>query len=268
MLDNLTAYLFPQTDVSGSTFVNADCFDVFPFIEDKSIDAIICDLPYGTTKNKWDSIVPLDKLWAEYERIITNNGAIVLFAQTPFDKVLGSSKIDLLKYEFIWNKKRPTGYMNANFAPMKLHENILVFSKASACYVKDKSKAMAYYPTSLVAVNKKIKRTAQNGNYDHKHYDLESTQKFTGYPNSILEFAPETGLHPTQKPIELMEYLLKTYTNEGDMVLDNCMGSGTTNLACIKLNRKSIGIEKEKQYYDIAVRRASQYCSIELQNLK
>jgi site-specific DNA-methyltransferase (adenine-specific) len=244
-----------KTNVMRSVLVHADCFDVFPYIADKSVNLILCDLPYGTTKNKWDSTVSLEKLWAEYERIITNNGAIVLFAQTPFDKVLGASKIDLLKYEYVWNKKRPTGYMNANFAPMKLHENILVFSKASACYVKDKSKAMAYYPTDLVAVNKKIKRTAQNGNYDHKHYDLESTQKFTGYPNSILEFAPETGLHPTQKPLELMKYLIKTYSNEDDVVIDNCMGSNTTGLACKELNRQYIGIEKDKNYYDVSVSR-------------
>ena len=244
-----------KTDVMRSVLVHADCFDVFPYIADKSVNLILCDLPYGTTKNKWDSTVPLDKLWNEYERLITDNGAIVLFAQTPFDKVLGASKIDLLKYELIWNKKRPTGYMNANFAPMKLHENILVFSKASACYVKDKSKAMAYYPTDLVAVNKKIKRTVQNGNYDHKHYDLESTQNFTGYPNSILEFAPETGLHPTQKPLELMKYLIKTYSNEDDVVMDNCMGSNTTGLACKELNRQYIGIEKEKKYYDVSVSR-------------
>jgi site-specific DNA-methyltransferase (adenine-specific) len=228
-------------------------------IPNGSIDKILCDLPYGTTKNKWDSTLPLDKLWAEYERIITYNGAIVLFAQTPFDKVLGVSKIDLLKYEYVWNKKRPTGYMNANFAPMKLHENILVFSKASACYVKDKSKAMAYYPTDLVAVNKKIKRTAQNGNYDHKHYDLESTQKFTGYPNSILEFAHETGLHPTQKPTELFEYLIKTYTNEGDLVLDNCAGSGTTAIACLNTNRQFIVMEKEQEYYDIILKRVEDW---------
>ena len=244
-----------KTDVMRSVLVHADCFDVFPYIADKSVNLILCDLPYGTTKNKWDSTVSLNELWKEYERVITDNGAIVLFAQTPFDKVLGASKIDLLKYEFIWNKKRPTGYMNANFAPMKLHENILVFSKASACYVKDKSKAMAYYPIDLVAVNKQIKRTAQNGNYDHKHYDLESTQKFTGYPNSILEFAPETGLHPTQKPLELMKYLIKTYSNEDDVVMDNCMGSNTTGLACKELNRQYIGIEKDKNYYDVSVSR-------------
>jgi site-specific DNA-methyltransferase (adenine-specific) len=242
-------------DVSGSALFQGDCLDIMPLIPDKSVQLILADLPYGTTKNKWDSVLPLDKLWNEYERVIIDSGAIVLFAQTPFDKVLGASKINLLKYEFIWNKKRPTGYMNANFAPMKLHENILVFSKASACYVKDKSKAMAYYPTDLVAVNKVIKRTVQKGNYDHKHYDLESTQKFTGYPNSILEFAPETGLHPTQKPLELIKYLIKTYSNENDMVLDNTMGSGTTCLAAKELNRKFIGIEKEPKYYEIACQR-------------
>lgn len=215
-------------------------------------------MPYGTTKNKWDSTVPLDKLWKEYERIITDNGAIVLFAQTPFDKVLGASKIDLLKYEFIWNKKRPTGFFNANYAPMKQHENILVFSKSSACYVKDKSKAMAFYPKGLVEVNRSIKRTAQNGNYDGSHYKLESNQKYTGYPTSILEFAPETGLHPTQKPLPLLEFLVSTYSNENDIVLDNCMGSNTTGLACQRLNRQYIGIEKEKAYYDISVKRLTE----------
>ena len=238
-----------------SVLVHADCFDVFPYIEDESVDLILCDLPYGTTKNKWDSTVPLDKLWEQYERIITYNGAIVLFAQTPFDKVLGSSKINLLKYEFIWNKKRPTGFFNANYAPMKQHENILVFSKASACFVRDKSKAMAFYPQDLIEVNRNIKRTAQNGNYDGSHYKLESNQKYTGYPTSILEYAPETGLHPTQKPLELMKYLIKTYSNETDLVLDNTMGSGTTCLAAKELNRKFIGIEKEQKYYDIAVAR-------------
>ena len=249
-----------KTLVRRSVLFHDDCFNILSSIENESVDLILCDLPYGTTKYKWDSTLPLDKLWAEYERIISYNGAIVLFAQTPFDKVLGASKIGLLKYEYIWNKKRPTGFFNANYAPMKQHENILVFSKASACFVKDKSKAMEFYPQDLIEVNRSIKRTAQNGNYDGSHYKLESNQKYTGYPTSILEFAPETGLHPTQKPLELMKYLIKTYSKEDDVVMDNCMGSGTTNLACIKLNRKSIGIEKEKQYYDVAVRRASEYC--------
>lgn len=263
MLDRITEQPFCQTRVSGSTFVNADCFDVFPFIEDKSIDAIICDLPYGTTKNKWDSTVPLDKLWAEYERIISYNGAIVLFAQTPFDKVLGASKIDLLKYEYVWNKKRPTGHLNSKFAPMKQHENILVFSKASASFVKDKSKAMCFNPQFTTGKPYTIFRKDNSSScYDLKHQkkNIETVNDGYRYPTSILEFAPETGLHPTQKPLELMEYLVKTYTNEGDTVLDNTMGSGTTILATIKNNRIGIGIEKEKQYYDVAVRRASEYC--------
>ena len=263
MIDRITEQPFCQTRVSGSTFVNADCFDVFPFIEDNSIDAIICDLPYGTTKNKWDSVLPLDKLWAEYERIITNNGAIVLFAQTPFDKVLGASKIDLLKYEYVWNKKRPTGHLNSKFAPMKQHENILVFSKASASFVKDKSKAMCFNPQFTTGKPYTIFRKDNSSScYDLKHQkkNIETVNDGYRYPTSILEFAPETGLHPTQKPLELMEYLVKTYTNEGDTVLDNTMGSGTTILATIKNNRIGIGIEKEKQYYDVAVRRASEYC--------
>ena len=249
--------------VSGSTFVNADCFDVFPYIEDKSINLILCDLPYGTTKNKWDSTLSLDKLWAEYERIISYNGAIVLFAQTPFDKVLGASKIDLLKYEYVWNKKRPTGHLNSKFAPMKQHENILVFSKASASFVKDKSKAMCFNPQFTTGKPYRIfSKDNSSSCYDLKHQkkNIETVNDGYRYPTSILEFAPETGLHPTQKPLSLLEYLVSTYSNENDIVLDNCMGSGTTNLACIKLNRKSIGIEKEKQYYDVAVRRALEYC--------
>ena len=236
-----------------------DCLELMKDIPDGSIDMILCDLPYGTTKNKWDSTLPLDKLWAEYERIISYNGAIVLFAQTPFDKVLGASKIGLLKYEYIWNKKRPTGFFNANYAPMKQHENILVFSKASACYVKDKSKAMAFFPQDLIEVNRSIKRTAQNGNYDGSHYKLESNQKYTGYPTSILEFAPETGLHPTQKPLPLLEYLVSTYSNENDIVLDNCAGSFTTAIACLNTNRNYICMEKEKSYFDIGAERIKKW---------
>ena len=238
--------------------IHGDCLEKMKDIPDKSIDMILCDLPYGTTACKWDVVIPFEPLWEQYRRIIKPNGAIVLFAQTPFDKVLGASKIGLLKYEYIWNKKRPTGFFNANYAPMKQHENILVFSKASACYVKDKNNAMNFYPRDLVEVNKSIKRTKQNGNYDGSHYKLESNQKFTNYPKSILEFAPETGLHPTQKPLSLLEYLVSTYSNENDIVLDNCMGSNTTGLACQRLNRQFIGIEKEKSYYDISVKRLSE----------
>lgn len=216
-------------------------------------------MPYGTTKNKWDSTVQLAKLWAEYERIITDNGAIVLFAQTPFDKVLGASKIELLKYEFIWNKKRPTGHLNSKFAPMKQHENILVFSKASAAFVKDKTKAMTYNPQFRKGKPYTRKNGRASSNYDVNNYEQAITvNNGDYYPISILEFAPETGLHPTQKPLELVKYLVATFSNEDEIVLDNCMGSNTTGLACKDLNRQYIGIEKEKAYYDISVKRLSE----------
>lgn len=248
-----------KRDVMRSSLVHADCFDVFPYIADKSINLILCDLPYGTTKNKWDSTLSLNKLWAEYERIISYNGAIVLFAQTPFDKVLGASKIDLLKYEYIWNKKRPTGHLNSKFAPMKQHENILVFSKASASFVKDKSKAMCFNPQFKKGKPYTRKSGRASSNYDVKNYEqVIVVNDGNYYPTSILEFAPETGLHPTQKPLSLLQYLVSTYSNENDIVLDNCMGSNTTGLACQRLNRQFIGIEKEKAYYDISVKRLSE----------
>jgi len=262
MIDRITEQPFCQTRVSGSTFVNADCFDVFPFIEDKSIDAIICDLPYGTTANKWDSVLDLNKLWAEYERIITDNGAIILTATQPFTTQLISSNLKLFKYEIIWVKSRPNGHLEAKNKPMRKHENILIFSKgASANGCKNR---ITYNPQGLVKVERYNRNSTDTDNYGSRKsrpVGLVTKQEYTNYPTTIWEFGSEgKTIHPTQKPLELMEYLVKTYTNEGDMVLDNTMGSGTTNLACIKLNRKSIGIEKEKQYYDVAVRRASEYC--------
>ena len=246
--------------VSHSTLVNADCFDVFPFIEDKSIDAIICDLPYGTTQNKWDSILPLDELWKEYKRILKDNGIIVLFASQPFTSVLGCSNLKWLKYSLVYEKSHSTGHLNANKMPMRKHEDILVFYNKHPTYNPQKE------PKSKnnIRPNKKVATsTTCYGLFDP---NAERTDNIdVAFPQSIIKANNSTtggnrGLHPTQKPIELLEYLIKTYTNEGDMVLDNTMGSGTTNLAALKLNRKSIGIEKEKQYYDVAVRRLSSYC--------
>ena len=258
MIDRITEQPFCQTRVSGSTFVNADCFDVFPFIEDKSIDAIICDLPYGTTQCKWDSILPLEKLWNEYERMIKPNGVIVLTASQPFTTKLISSNFNLFRYELIYGKTKSSNFMQAKKQPLKTHENILVFYKKFGTYNPQMTKAI---------VLDKRKKEKQ---YSHKEGSVNEGQKTfrkvengLRYPTSSLLFNNSDKTkneHPTQKPIDLMEWLVKTYTNEGDMVLDNTMGSGTTNLACIKLNRKSIGIEKEKQYYDVAVRRLSEYC--------
>ena len=235
--------------------VNADCFDVFPFIEDKSIDAIICDLPYGTTQNKWDSVLPLDKLWVEYKRILKPRGIVILFAQIPFSITLGASNLKWLKYEWIWDKKLGSGSLNVKKMPLKRHENILVFAKGKTTYNPQMTKGKFR--------NKSTSKPQSNkGNYGEiKHQKDNFNDDY--YPTSILEFTNanvRSRIHPTEKQLPLMEYLVKTYTNEGDIVLDNTMGSGTTNLACLKLNRKSIGIEKEKQYYDVAVRRLSSYC--------
>lgn len=252
--------------VSHSTLVNADCFDVFPFIEDKSIDMILCDLPYGTTACKWDTIIPFEPLWAEYERIIKDNGAIVLTASQPFTTALIASNMRLFKYEWIWEKSTSAGFVHAKNMPLKRHENICVFSKAPMGHISQLGdRRMRYNPQGLKNVDRIHKRPSTGmvnviGKRPSHKKEFKVTKE--GYPNSILKFSQGNNgnVHPTQKPVALMEYLIKTYTNEGDTVLDNCMGSGTTNLACIKLNRKSIGIEKEKEYYDVAVRRLSSYC--------
>ena len=244
---------FCQTDVSGSTFVNADCFDVFPFIEEKSIDAIICDLPYGTTACKWDSILPFDKLWKEYERIIKPNGAIVLFGGEPFSSALRMSNIKNYKYDWKWDKVIGSGFQVAKYKPMMRSEDVCIFGTGGK---------VNYYPIKIKR-DKPIKGYAVNNSLSNPLANADKKVRTYTHknPTNILEFRKVKGtVHPTQKPIELMEYLLKTYTNEGDIVLDNTMGSGTTILAAIKNNRIGIGIEKEKQYYDVAVRRASEYC--------
>jgi site-specific DNA-methyltransferase (adenine-specific) len=237
--------------VSHSTLVNADCFDVFPFIDDKSVDAIIADLPYGTTACKWDSVLPLDKLWSEYKRILKPNGVVVLTASQPFASVLGCSNLEWLKYEWIWDKVRGVGFQVAKHRPMMQHENILVFGKGKVTY------------NPIMTKRDKVKKSKCYTSSDSnplKYNDGIEREYNEKYPTSILTYsnASQKGKqHPTQKNLDLFEYLIKTYTNENEIVLDNTMGSGTTNLACLKLNRKSIGIEKEKQYYDVAVRRLS-----------
>ena len=226
---------------------HGDCLELMKDIPDKSIDMILCDLPYGTTQNKWDSIIPLDLLWEHYERIIKDNGCIALFSQTPFDKVLGNSNLKLLKYEWIWQKSKPTGHLNSKKMPLKEHENILVFYK----------KLPTYNPQGLIKKEIATIRKGRSGNgTNYGKSDNDALQEFENYPRDILKFQSETiTIHPTQKPVALLEYLIKTYTNENDLILDNCMGSGTTCLAAKNLNRQFIGIEKEKEYYDICLER-------------
>jgi site-specific DNA-methyltransferase (adenine-specific) len=259
MIDIALKPHYCKTDVSRSTLYLADCFDVFPLIADKSVDAIIADLPYGTTNCKWDSILELNKLWEQYKRIIKPNGVIVLTSTQPFTSVLISSNLKMFKYEWIWQKSHATGHLNAKKQPMRQHENICVFYE----------KQCTYNP-QMIKKSYLDKRT-KSGQFEkvdvyNSFTKVERQIDVTdGYPKTIQYFATpfkggEGGKHPTQKPISLMEYLILTYTNENEIVLDNTMGSGTTGVACLKTNRQFIGVEKEKQYYDVAIRRMSEYC--------
>ena len=236
---------------------NMDCLEGMRYIDDKSIDMILCDLPYGTTACKWDVIIPFKPLWEQYERIINDNGVIVLFGTQPFTSALVMSNIKLFKYEWIWCKSRALGFTHCKNAPMKKHENILVFSKANIKH-KGQSNRMNYYPQGLIPYGKEVDgdkscKADSNGHRFARPSNKKYIQEYTNYPVSLLYFNNEgKTIHPTQKPIALFEYLIKTYTNEGELVLDNCIGSGTTAIACINTNRNYIGFELDKQYYDIA----------------
>ena len=224
-----------------------DCLEEMKNIPDKSIDMILCDLPYGTTRNKWDTVIDLDLLWIEYERIIKDNGAIVLFAQVPFNIILGYSNLKLLKYEWIWEKEQGTGHLNAKKMPLKSHENIMVFYK----------KLPTYNPQMVGNEVRTVKRSGNKSkttNYGD-FIEIKESTYIGRYPKDIIKFNKDKGYHPTQKPVALLEYLIKTYTNEGEIVLDNCMGSGSTGVACININRKFIGIELEEKYFEMAKNR-------------
>ena len=235
-----------------------DCLERMKEIPDGSVDMILTDPPYGTTKNKWDSIIPFEPMWEHLKRIIKPKGVIVLFAQTPFDKILGASNIDMLKYEWVWFKNRPTGHLNSKFAPLKSHENILVFTKGSTSFVKNTKNNSAYNPQGLVACLKVNKRTKGNGNYDEVNNKMENVALFENYPKSVLSFKVEVGLHPTQKPVDLLEYLIKTYTQRGETVLDFTAGSMSTAIACINTDRNGIMIEKDEHYFKVGSDRVAQ----------
>ena len=246
-----------------------DCLVKMKDIPDKSIDMILCDLPYGTTACKWDTIIPFEPLWEQYKRIIKDNGAIVLTASQPFTTKLINSNIELFKYEWIWEKSRTVGFLNAKNAPLKKHENVLVFSKGKTANCNKNN--MIYNPQGLIEINKVNKSVKQSddtvvGNRPSRNKDYIA--KYTGYPTSIIKFNNENKqIHPTQKPVKLFEYLIKTYTNEDEIVLDNCMGSGSTGVACVNTNRKFIGIELDKNYFQIAIKRINEAFKISRNNL-
>ena len=226
--------------------MNADCLQAMCVIAGGSVDLILCDLPYGTTQNKWDSVIPFEPLWAEYWRVLKPNGAVVLTAQPPFDKVLGSSQVKFLKYEWIWEKYQGTGHLNAKKQPMKCHENVLVFYREQCTYNPQMTEGKPYTQASGRA----------SENYGSQR-QVVTENKGERYPRSVLKIAhdKDVKVHPTQKPVALMEYLIRTYTNGGETVLDNCMGSGTTGVACKNTGRNFIGIERDPEYFRIASER-------------
>lgn len=237
--------------IGNGEFYHGDCLDVMRGLPDASVDMILCDLPYGTTQNKWDSLIPFEPLWAEYWRIVKPNAAIVLTAQCPFDKMLGASQIQHLKYEWLWEKPRATGHLNAKKQPMKAHENILVFYRGTPTYNPQMT------PGETYAVGGGASKEDNYGAFSTKRENDGSMR----YPRSIQRFATETGLHPTQKPVALFEYLIRTYTQPGDTVLDNCLGSGTTAIAAERSGRRWIGIERDEGYYNGALARIWTECA-------
>jgi len=243
-----------------------DCLEVMKGIPDKSIDMILADLPYGTTACKWDTIIPFEPLWEQYERIIKDNGAIVLTASQPFTTKLIDSKIELYKYNWVWKKAKPTGFSHSKNMPLKDYEDIVVFSKGSIGHAHLIKNRMEYNPQGVYEVSRKIKRSTKgfSGTMERKSQSNEYTGKLSGFPKMVIEFSNviQGTVHPTQKPVALLEYLIKTYTNEGDLVLDNVAGSGTTGVACINLNRNYILIEKEPKYVNIIRERLKQITNL------
>lgn len=224
--------------------LNGDCLELMKNIPDKSIDMILCDLPYGTTHNKWDNVIPMEPLWKQYNRIIKDHGAIVLFSQMPFGASLIMSNPKMFRYEWIWEKNQAAGFLNAKKMPLRKHENILVFYKHLP----------TYNPQGLIKLDKPIQEEG-SANRNGKNYgvaDKSFIRTHKNYPTDIITFSKDAGYHPTQKPVDLLEYLIKTYTNEGDTVLDNCMGSGSTGVACVNTNRDFIGMELNEEYFKIA----------------
>jgi len=229
---------------------NGNCLEILPTIPSGIVDMILCDLPYGTTQNRWDSVIPFEPLWEQYWRVLKKNGAVVLTAAQPFTSALVMSQPNAFKYQWVWDKvNRPTGYLNAKKQPMRQTEDVLVFYRSQPIYNPQMTEGEPYVTTG----------SKKSGNYGAQK---TTTTICDGkrYPRNLLAIpADERGtvgrIHPTQKPVALMEYLIKTYTNPGETVLDNCMGSGTTGVACKNLNRNFIGIEKDDEYFEIAKER-------------
>lgn len=229
-----------------------NCLELMSDIADKSVDMICCDLPYGTTANGWDTVIPFEPLWKQYSRVIKDHGAIVLFSQMPFgSKLIESAPHSLpFRHEWIWEKTRATGFLNAHKVPLRAHENILVFYKHLPTYNPQFTSGKPY---------KTVHQGRMTSNYHHKTKNINVVTESDGrrYPRDVIKFSSPNAksYHPTQKPVRLLDYLIKTYTNSGDMVLDNCMGSGSTGVSCVETGRGFIGMEMNDDYFEIAQRR-------------
>ena len=244
----------PYYSEPGVELYHGDCLDVLPHLSAGCVDMVCADLPYGTTRCEWDSLIDLSRLWPEYDRVTRENAAVVLTAQTPFDKVLGCSRLDLLRYEWIWEKTEATGHLNAKRMPMKAHENVLVFYRSLPTY--NPIKTTGHARKSAVAL-----RHADGSDVYGQQAGVTSYDSTDRYPRSVLTFSTDkqtTNLHSTQKPLGLIAYLIQTYTNPGDLVLDNTMGSGTAVVAAKMLGRRAVGIDTIASHCATAVDRLRQ----------
>ena len=227
--------------------LKGNCITLLKDLKEDSIDMILVDLPYGTTACKWDSIIPLELLWKEYNRVCKENGAMVFTSAQPFTTTLAQSNLKNLRYSLVWEKPNGTNPFQASIMPLKKHEDILVFYRKLPTYNPQMTTGKAYKWNST--------RSGGEAGSITQSKETPIDNKGTRYPSSVLHFKQERGLHPTQKPVPLMEWLIRTYTNEGDVVLDNTMGSGTTGVACKNTNRKFIGMEQDTDYYNITKKR-------------
>jgi len=235
------------------TIYLGECLERMQEIETGSVDMVMADLPYGTTQNKWDSVIPLEPLWAEYRRVCKKNAAIVLTSAQPFTSLLVASNLAEFKYDWCWKKPKGTGHLNAKKQPMRDKEDVLVFYREQCSYNPQFTVGEPYKDKAGKDHSASSSMTGSYGSYTNYREDNDGKR----YPKQVIEFGVvERGtVHPTQKPVSLMEYLIRTYTNEGEVVLDNTMGSGTTGVACINTGRKFIGIERDQTYFEIASKR-------------
>lgn len=250
-----------KLEIGNATLYLGDCLEVMAGLPDGSVDLVLCDLPYGKTACKWDSVIPFKPLWAQYRRVTKPNAAIVLTASQPFTTALIASNMREFRYCWVWVKSRVTGFVHAKSQPLRCVEDVVVFYR----------RRPTYHPQGLIRINAVKRNGASVGGATLRGDDTERAsssrstlrtpgaeyiQEYTGYPRQVLHIGSESRtVHPTQKPVALMEYMIRTYSNEGEVVLDNCMGSGTTGVACANTGRRFIGIEREPKYYDIACRR-------------